>query len=187
MCASAGARPSGQVHKTQRDLWCSAPPTPSARANSRCYMQEFLCCLEPTSCHPALQVNRALNAADFLTKTSQPICLDLTQKTALRSWCSHTSISPCLHLAAMEDSPVPQCRTSIFLQFTLAEQALTWLLRQFFTAPVSCLSLTRTVRSFVQEKRHTGLGSSSALSMPCNFLLRKHITVGARLRSNPQK
>lgn len=86
MYASADARPSGQMHKIQRDLWCSAPPTPSTRANSRCYIQECLSCLEPASCHPALQVNRALNALqDAQPLISWPkqvnsICLDLTLK-----------------------------------------------------------------------------------------------------------
>lgn len=98
------------------------------------------------------------------------------RKNALRSQCSHRSATlwnPCLpwqkhtpislatrlHLAVTENSPlyVPQWTASISLQFTLAEEALKWVLRQFSTAPVSCSSLTGTVRSFVQEERHTGL------------------------------
>lgn len=50
------------MQKILRDLWYSSPPTRSVRANSRCYVQEVLSCLKSASCHPVLQVNRALSA-----------------------------------------------------------------------------------------------------------------------------
>lgn len=111
--------------------------------------------------------------ADFLTKTGRPIFprsyLENCSKGLLQPW-ERNSLKPIsLHknpsLLPLDSSwQLWRTAPSISLQFTLAGEACLWLWRQFSTAPVSCSCLIRTVRSFEQEERHTGLVNSATSS-----------------------
>lgn len=129
MYASAWARPLGQMHKIQRDLWGS-PPTPSARANSRCYIQE------PTSCHPTLQVKKALTAlqdTDLLARRSQPTlpgchienCCKYESLWSTFLWTKENSkLFKAGNLAAIEQrSTISHSSASVFLQVCLGRRS----------------------------------------------------------------
>lgn len=110
--------------------------------------------------------------ADFLTKTGRPSFprsyLQNCSEESVQPW-ERNSLKPISlnknpSLLPLDSWQPWRTAPSISLQFTLAGEACSRLLRQFSTAPVSCSCLIRTVRSFEQEERHTGLVSSATSS-----------------------
>lgn len=155
------------MQKILRDLWYSPPSTRSVGTNSRCYVQEVLSCLKSASCHPVLQVNRALSALQdslhlkYWQKISTNIFWISPRKTLERSSNSHkdeTLRVGCLNkgksstIWELSLATWQLWRTASFMynnwkdhrSITATEKAFTLSHKQFFPAPVSCSDLTGT-------------------------------------------